>query len=85
MGMKFPFAQKEASPRRGFERNGCACAAECSDPVSITISTIKEFSCNDSNAFLLSRSGNKMDILTRAERNYRRRVSILFNASQRYS
>jgi len=36
------------------ERNGRACAAECSDIVSITLLTIKEFSFNDSGAFMLS-------------------------------
>jgi len=50
----FPFAQKEASPRKEFDRNDCTCATECSDLVSITLLMIKEFSFNDSSAFLLS-------------------------------
>jgi len=51
---KFPFVQKEASPRREFERDDCTCATERSDPVlSVTFLTIKEFPLDDSRASLL--------------------------------
>jgi len=51
----FPFVQKKASSSRELERNGCACAAECSDFVSVTLLTIS-VSFNDSSAFLLKHS-----------------------------
>jgi len=47
-------AKRNKSEKRVRTKRLSACAAECSDIVSIRLLTIKEFSFNDSSAFLLS-------------------------------
>jgi len=56
-------------------RDGCACAAECSSFISITLLTIKEFSFNDSSVFLLSILLNRKSNINKSEII---NVSILF-------
>jgi len=57
--------------RSEFDRDGCTRGTECSDLVSITLLTIKEFSFNESSAFrssiLLNRKSNKRIDKSRAE------------------